>query len=304
MKNSIYLVVVIVLLSFCATAQQSPLYSQYMMNDFVINPAIAGTKDYAPVRTVIRSQWTGIEGNPNTQTLSYHSALKNPKVGLGGFVFNDKIGPVSQTGISAAYAYHMKVTENSRLSLGLAGLLYMYQLNTSMLNFDHQGNTDNVLTTGNFGAYYPNFSFGAYYSGENYYVGFSIPELMQTKISNSQDYFIIKQLRHYYLNAGYKFELNENYSIMPSVMLRYVQAAPVGIDINASFEAYEKLNFGISYRKGDAVVPFFGIRIKEMYLLTYSYDITTSGLSGHTKGSHEIMLGYNINRKTTSSSFQ
>lgn len=301
MKKVICLVITITLFGYHSIwAQQLSLFSQYVQNDFVLNPAIAGTKDYAPLRTVIRNQWSGIEGNPNTQTLSYHSAMKNPKIGIGGYIFNDQIGPISQTGISASYAYHLKLSNSSKLSFGLSGLLYMYQLNTSKLKFDQQNSSDNVLTTGNFKAYYPNFSFGTYYSGENYFVGISVPELIQTKVSNSQDYTIIKQVRHYYLSGGYKFVLNENYSLTPSVLVKYVHAAPVGFDINASFEAYQKFYFGVSYRKDDAIVPFFGLKLNEKYIISYSYDITMSGLNRHTKGSHEIMLGYNIHKKAAS----
>ncbi|HET6245612.1 MAG: type IX secretion system membrane protein PorP/SprF [Bacteroidetes bacterium] len=305
MKKTIGFIVSISLMGcFTLSAQQLPLISQYVQNDFVLNPAIAGNKDYAPIRTSIRNQWAGLEGNPNSQTLSFHSAMKNPKVGIGAFLFNDKIGPISQTGISASYAYHLKLSNESKLSFGLSGLLSIHQLNTNQLKFDQQNNTDNVLTTGDFKAYYPNFSFGTYYTGKNYYVGLSIPELIQTKISNSKDYFIIQQARHYYLTGGYKFKLNENYTVLPSFLIRYVSAAPIGIDINASFEAFEKFNFGISYRKADAIVPFFGFRIKETYILCYSYDITMSGLNKHTRGSHEITLGYNLHRKKSNASIQ
>jgi type IX secretion system PorP/SprF family membrane protein len=282
------------------SAQQLPLYSQYTENDFVLNPAIAGMKDYAPFRAILRDQWVGMEGNPNTQTVSMHGAVMAGKMGVGGFVFNDQIGPISKSGISASYAYHLKFGNGSKLSFGLGALLYLYQLKTNQLHFDQQNSTDNVVNTGTFKAYYPNFSFGMYYSTQKFYVGISAPELIQTKMSNSQDYSIIKVARHYYLSGGYKFNINENYTIQPSVLVKYTEAAPVEADITATFEAYKKFNIGVSYRSSAAIVVSMGYKIKEKFVIGYAYDIITTALNTYSKGSHEIMIGYNFNNKKPS----
>lgn len=284
------------LLTVNAFAQQAPLFSQYMHNDYVLNPAIAGSKSYTPIRSVIRSQWVGIEGQPNTQTLSIHSRLGRHN-GVGGYVFNDVIGPIAQTGISASYAYHIEFSQNSHLALGLGAMAYLYKLKTNELNFDSQGSTDNVLTEGNFKAFYPNFSFGTYYYGEKYYAGVSVPELLQTKITSSEEFFIMRQVRHYYLMGGYKFNLGEKYALEPSTLVKYVQGAPVEYDITAKFTAYDKVSLGASYRSNDAVVAFLGFKFQERWHLGYSYDITMTELTNYTKGSHEIMLGYDIMKK-------
>lgn len=295
-KIACFSIIVLIKIS-TLSAQQLPLFSQYSENDFVLNPAIAGMKDYSPFRAIIRDQWVGMEGNPNTQTVSMHGAIMNQKMGVGGFIFNDQIGPISNSGISASYAYHLKFTNESKLSFGLGGLLYMYQLKTNQLSFDQHNASDNVLTAGNFKAYYPNFSFGIYYTLKKFYLGISAPELIQTKISNSQNYFIIKQARHYYLSCGYKFNINDNYTIQPSVLVKYTQAAPVEVDVTATFEAFKKFNLGVSYRSNDAIVASLGFKIKEKYIFGYAYDITMSSLNNYSKGSHEIMIGYNFNSK-------
>jgi type IX secretion system PorP/SprF family membrane protein len=283
-------------------AQQTPLFSQYMHNDYVLNPAVAGTKTYVPIRSVLRSQWTGIEGQPNTQTLSIHGRVRK-KVGIGGYVFNDVIGPVSQTGISASYAYHLKFGNGTQLSMGLGGLVYLYKLRADELKFDSQGSSDNVLNEGNFRAFYPNFSFGTYYYGEKFYIGASVPELLQTKISSSDEFFIMREVRHYYLTGGYRFDIGENYRIEPSTLMKYVPAAPVEVDISAKFTAYDKFYIGTSYRSNDAVVAFLGFRFQEKYIIGYSYDITMTELGRYSKGSHEIMLGFDLRRKEDQPSF-
>jgi type IX secretion system PorP/SprF family membrane protein len=274
-------------------AQQAPLFSQYMHNEYVLNPAVAGSKTYTPIRSVIRSQWTGIEGQPNTQTLSIHGRLKR-HTGIGGYIFNDNIGPISQTGVSASYAYHMQLGETSQLSLGLGAMAYLYKLKTNELHFDSQGSTDNVLNEGNFKAFYPNFSFGAFYYSEKFYAGISVPELMQTKITSSEEFFIMKQVRHYYLMSGYTFHMGEKYKLEPSTLVKYVHGAPVELDLSAKFTAYDKFSLGASYRSNDAVVAFLGFTFQERWHLGYSYDITMTELSKYTRGSHELMLGYDI----------
>lgn len=275
-------------------AQQLPLFSQYMNNKYVLNPAVAGTISGSSFRTVLRSQWTGLEGNPNTQTVSGHALLKK-NVGLGGYIFNDKAGPLQQTGVSGSYAYHINMGA-ARLALGLGGLFYMYKLNTDELAFDSQGSTDLVLNRGNFSGFYPNFSFGAYYYTDKYYAGFSVPEILNNEITSSDQFYIMKQVRHYYLAGGYRFSFDRSntYQLEPSVLMKYVKGAPTQFDVNARFIIKKMISIGASYRTNDAIVAMLGLIIDNKYHLGYSYDVTTTTLSNFQKGSHEIMLGIDL----------
>lgn len=277
-------------------AQQLPLYSQYMFNDFVINPAVAGTKEFIPITMVVRDQWVGFEGQPKTQTLSAHGALNNKNVGVGGYVFYDQIGPVTTTGLSGAYAYHLK-SGNSKLSFGLSALMYLYRLNTSALQFDNIGNVDNVVAKNSFQTFAPNFSFGMHYSIKGFFAGISIPEILQTKLLTNQDFFVMQTKRHYFVNTGYNYEVNDKFQIEPSVLVKYVAGAPIEIDINARVKAYEKIFAGVSYRTNDAIVALAGFNILDQLQLGYSYDITTTAIKLYSKGSHEIMLRYAISEK-------
>lgn len=278
-----------------ALAQQLPLYSQYMHNSFVLNPAIAGTSENAPFRAIIRNQWTGMEGAPKTQTLSYHNSIKDKNMGFGLYVFNDRIGPISQAGISGAYSYRLDFGDAGKLSFGLGAQVYRYRIYTEDLKFNNQANTDQAIASGgDFRAFYPNFSFGAHYYADKYFVGISIPELVENRISNSTESFILKKKRHYYLTGGYKFKIDDTYILEPSLLVKYVAGAPVELDINARLWAFDKFNLGVSYRTNDAVVLILGFKFKNQYHIGYSYDITTSSLKNHSSGSHEIMLGYDF----------
>jgi type IX secretion system PorP/SprF family membrane protein len=278
-----------------AQAQQLPLYSQYMHNDLVLNPAVAGTKDFAPFRSIIRSQWDGIEGNPNTQTLSFHNSIKDKKMGFGISVFNDRLGPVGQAGISGTYSYRLEFSEKSKLSFGLSGQIYRYRIDVNELRFNNTTNTDKALmANGDYRSWHPNFSFGTLYYSENYWAGLSIPELLENRVGSSRDAFILKKKRHYYLTGGYRYKIDETYTIEPSMVVKYVANAPMQLDLNARLHAFDKFSLGVSYRTNAAVVLLIGFKFKEQWHFGYSYDITTTPLKNYTVGSHEIMIGYDL----------
>lgn len=278
-------------------AQQLPMFSQFQNNAFVINPAVAGTEKYAPLRFVVRDQWTGIEGGPMTQTLSYHNSFMKDKMGIGTFLFNDKFGTVSRTGLNATYSYIVSFNEGSKLSFGVSGLFYLYRLNTSELKFESSDNTDPVLYQGNFRAFTPNASFGVLYSAKSYSFGLALPELIPVKISPSKDFYVVQQQQHYYLTATYKLKLSDNVYLEPGLLMKHVKGAPTELDFNVNLRVKNMVNIGASYRTNDAVALMASYLIKEKYLIGYSHDLTISGLKSIAKGTHEIVLGINLSKK-------
>lgn len=283
--------------SVIAHAQQQPLYSQYEHNAFVLNPAFAGTLGYTEIKTVFRSQWTGLEGGPQTSTLSFNTGWDDKKIGYGGYVFSDKLGPVTKTGINASYAYHAKVGKESMLSFGLSGLFYLYKLNTEELKFDAAGNSDLVLLTGDFKAYDPNVGFGMYYKNKRSFIGFSIPQLVPVKITASRDFFVVQEKQHYFLSTGTRLKMSDNVDLNPSLLFKYVNGAPAQLDASVNVNFKKVFYIGASYRSGAALVLLFGVNYKEEFSFGYSYDITTSGIGSYAKSSHEFMLCYNIKHK-------
>ena len=288
-----------------SSAQQLPLFSQYMQNAFVINPAVAGTQGYTEFRSMIRNQWTGLKNetnfgsNPKTTTLSLNTGWDEKKIGIGGYIFTDKIGPVSKTGFNATYAYHIVTGKGSMLSFGASGLFYLYRLNTSELKFEtgQNMNVDKVLNDGNFHAYTPNMSFGIYYKAKKYHLGFSIPEMVQSQIGSAQDFFVVQERRHVFIDGGVVLKISDNVDIDPSMLVKYVSGAPAQIDANVCMDYKKILYFGASYRSGAALSLMFGYTYKNAFKFGYAYDLTTSGLSTYAKGTHEICIGYNIFRK-------
>jgi type IX secretion system PorP/SprF family membrane protein len=282
------------LISISCFGQQAPMYSQYMHNYIIFNPAVSGAKPYAIIRGDIRDQWLGIEGHPRTQTLSIDAPLFRNKVGIGAYYFNDRVGPVHRSGFSLAYAYHFKVSYKMKIALAMNGTYYTTRLKADELVFGQQDlNTDNAINPDNLKSVYPNFGFGTYLYTRLYYFGFSVPELTRFKVGQ-MDNFAITQKRHYYVMGGYFLPLTDNLVFAPSALIKYVKGAPLSIDFSSMFRLYRVFDAGLSCRWRDSFVLLTGYTFRENLHVGYSYDFTTTDLSRYTSGTHELTFSYHI----------
>ncbi len=298
------------LVSWGSYAQQLPLYDQYMMNPYILNPAIAGYDGYTTLDLTVRTQWVGIPNAPNDQIFSAQTRLlknkfkikrgkgknvmkpgRSGRVGLGGFVFNDNNGSVSRTGMHFSYAYHLWIGR-SQLSFGLGGTAYQFQIkNLDFLEDEplvEQGIYEPVFV--------PDADFGVYYNAvypNSYYVGFSIKNLLQSylKLGNrSLEEF--RMYRHYYLMGGYKFEFS-NFDLEPSFLAKTSSQLSPQLDIN--LKAYFMKNYwiGLSYRTNKTVVALFGVSVKRIYF-GYAFDYEFNNIVKHSFGSHEFSISVKL----------
>jgi len=292
MKKNVSLIIIALYIGIEAVSQQLPLYSQYMFNSFLLNPGIAGSVDYFPIRITARQQWAGIKGAPSTQALSAHYLLNNQKFGVGGFLFNDKFGPLGQTGLQASFAYHIPLAEiNSKLGLGLAFKAFQFKFDESDLVTIEPN--DVAVTGGKITKFVPDADFGAYLYGEKYYVGLSATQIIQFKIDLGENNLDKNQIiRHYYLNGGYRYAINEEFEIEPSVLIKGTMRTPWQIDLNA--KAIYKSTYwgGLSYRTSKDLVFMVGLKYKKLYF-GYAFDYTFSNIKNYSNGSHEILIGFN-----------
>lgn len=278
-------------------AQQLPMYTHYMYNTLSINPAYAGSRDALTLTALHRSQWVGFKGAPMTQTLTLHGPVKYKNIGLGLSLSNDKIGPTNNTAIFADFAYIMRLNKKSKLSLGLSAGTNVMQANLSTLELDQQ--VDPVFANNVNNHFTPNFGFGAYYSRERFYAGLSTPNLLQNSYSIVQmadgSSLIAKEQRHYFLIAGALFNLSNNLAFKPTTLVKVTEAAPIQIDVTASFILMKKLQLGVMFRSGDAFGALLGLDISEQFNIGYSFD-WSYGLrtAKYNSGSHEIMLRYDF----------
>lgn len=297
MSRKYYYTWLLGILVICAGAQQLPQYTQYMLNEMAINPAVAGKDDYADVRSNNRYQWVGITDAPRTYMLTGHGPIKDKNMGVGMNLYTDIVGPTRRTGISAAYAYHLKIKDDMRLSMGLSAGVVQWGIDGSKLTL-HDDGDENLLTSYRT-TYVPDFGAGLYFhKKDRFYFGFAVPQLYQAPIGlydNSSK--SSKLVSHFNLNGAYKFDLNEDFKIEPSFLVKYASPAPVKVDGGVRVIYKEQVWLGAAYRSHDAVTALIGYMYKNYLMIGYSYDYTTTNLQKYTTGTHEIMLGVRFSRK-------
>jgi type IX secretion system PorP/SprF family membrane protein len=302
---------VLLMLSATVTfAQQDAQYSMYMFNGMSINPAYAGSRERPAITALYRHQWTGIAGAPKTFTLSGHSPLLNDRIGVGGAITSDNIGVLNLISLSGNFAYRIKFNNNTKLSVGMSAVFNNFRQRFSEITTTNENDPN---FSRNISVISPNFGVGTYYYGERFYVGFSIPHILNASINESGKFEgtekVARQFRHYFATAGYVFNAGESLKIKPSVLYKYVNNAPSSLEPSLGFLIKDALWLGASYRFGfgqagggfgsDAVIGMIEYDFLKNFRIGYAYDFTVSQLNNYTSGSHEIMVGYEFGKKET-----
>ena len=295
MKKFLY-ITVIALLVTNLQAQQLQQYTQYMLNDLAINPAVAGKDNFADMRSNNRYQWVGMTDAPRTYMLTLHSPLKNRHMGLGTHIYTDIVGPTRRVGISLVYAYHIKITEKTRVSLGLNAGIQQWGIDGHKL-YLHDAGDDNLLTQYQT-RIVPDFGAGIYVHNEKWYLGFSAPQLYQSPIKLYPDGDHKGTLvSHFLLNGAYKFDINDDFKVEPSFLAKYANPAPIKVDVGARVIYQEQVWLGVGYRHNDALTALVGFMYKNYLMIGYSYDFTTTNLKNYSSGTHELMLGLRFSKQ-------
>lgn len=296
MKNFYFLIAILFVSLSTTQAQQLPQFTQYMYNTVSINPAYAGSRDGLSLTALHRSQWAGIEGAPNTQTLSIHSPLTNEKIGLGLSVINDKTGYENYTYLYGDFSYTINVSEDVTLSFGAKAGFSYYGLDESL--FTDQNVLQDPFFSEQFNKWTPNFGAGLYLSSQDWYLGLSAPKLINNDNIEFSQYVALEQV-HYYLTGGYVFNLSDTWKLRPTALAKATSGAPLSFDMSAALIYDEKVYLGGTYRVDDAIGAFVDFQIFEPLRIGYAYEYSISDLRPYTTGSHEILLIYELRYKNT-----
>ncbi|MDR0230334.1 MAG: type IX secretion system membrane protein PorP/SprF [Flavobacteriaceae bacterium] len=278
-----------------AFAQQEPLYSQYMYNTTVFNPAYAGSTGAPSIFGQYRTQWVGLEGSPKTATISAHAPLGDSKVGMGITFVNDQIGAMDQNNIAIDFSYTVDLNQDWKMALGLKGAIDLLSVDYDKLSKLHE--TDPVFKENIKNRFTPNIGAGTYFYNRNSYIGFSVPSFLQQKRYNGNDDIVMEQKMTFYLMGGHVFNLNENLDLKPAVLLKAVSGSPIQADISANFLFYKKVTAGLAYRTSSSIAALAGFQVRDGLFIGYSYDATTTKLAQYNSGSHEIFLKFDLVKK-------
>ena len=284
-------------------AQQLPQITQYMNNNYVINPAVAGMYDYYQVNTTIRNQWAGINDAPRTSVISIYGR-HSEHVGLGGTVYNDVTGPTSRIGGSASYTYAFQLTQKVKLSLALQGGFTQFKIIKN--NIPVKDQEDPLMLGGDVVRTLPDATFGFNVSGNKWYIGAAIPQLLSSELKLMDDDFARiydttsqngKLASHIYVLGSYTYDINPAISIEPSFFLKSVAGAKTQIDFGVKSEYKEMIWVGMNYEMNNdlsSIAALLGYKINDRFNIGYSYGMPSSATSSYHSGSHEFMLGIKL----------
>jgi type IX secretion system PorP/SprF family membrane protein len=305
MRRIIYIILLLLLFLIEAVSQQSPAFSQYMLNGFLLNPAVAGSEGYTALNLTVREQWVGLTDGPSTYAVSFQTRLmkesqisrsasvkkdekaaeKGGRVGLGGYIFTHRNGAVNRTGMKFTYSYHIDL-EKAQLSFGLSMAGYQYSLDEDKIKLEVP---DDDLWLGiHQSVFIPDADVGVYLSTRDYWLGFSVDQLLESAIKfGDEGYESLTMERNYNLLGGYDFQVNRDVIISPSTYIKLTGNGRMQVDI--STKCYFKQNFwgGLTYRTGSSIIVMAGVSV-DRFVFGYSYDIGLNSLIKDSYGTHEF----------------
>ena len=315
-------------------AQQKPHYTQYILNQYIINPALSGIENYADIKISHRHQWTGISGSPVTTYASVQAPIgKNnyrttatsfdvpgenprgqrywetytaaePHHGVGVQVFNDVAGALRNTSIYGTYAYHVGLSPRTSIAAGFGVGASRYSLDASKLNFGSVSVDPVVYSSDILRKTNVDLTAGLYLYSADYFAGLSAQQIIPSKLDYSNNTVTAstgKTVPHLFATAGRRFLIDEDFNLIPSLMLKYVQPLPVQVETNLKLQYQNTLWLGASYRHKDGYAGMFGLHVFNTFNISYAYDHTTSNLNTYSKGTHEILIGFIIGNKYSDS---
>ena len=317
----------------CVTlhAQQQPHYTQYIINGYIINPAITGIENYTDVKLSHRHQWVGIQDAPVTTYFTIHKPLgkqddrttatsyemkdENPRGryfwqdyeaakphhGIGLKVVNDRTGPLNNFGGYVSYAYHLGVSARTSIAMGFEAGARNLSLNRSKLDFGSANPVDPAIySSGDLNQLKPDFGAGVYVYSADYFVGVSAQQMITQKIYFSDNTLRQQDSRlvpHIFATAGYRFLITDDLSGLPSVMGKYISPLPFQLDLNMKVQYRDVFWLGASYRFEDSFAGMLGVNVSNTFNFGYSYDYSISKLNRVSRGTHEIVFGFLLGNK-------
>ena len=295
------LITLLTFVSVLGVAQQEAQYSNYQMNNFMLNPGVAGSYPYMNVKLGARYQWVGIQGAPRTYFATFHAPIHHPDAmpntrhkfthhGMGFSLASDQAGAFKFQSFSVTYAYHLKLNRQYTLSTGASFGLKSFSIDANQLEFV-QTTTDQSIG-GTTSKAVPDGNFGFWLYSDRLFAGLAGRQLFGNNLSISPTGGRQRLERHYFATIGYLTDINTVWHFIPSTMIQLAAGAPMQIDLNGTFWYEKKFAVGVSYRHLDATYLILDYVYKDALEIGYAYDFNISKLSKYNSGTHEIIVGY------------
>ncbi len=335
MKKLLFIPVVFVCVQ--VMGQQRPHYTQYILNNYILNPALSGIENYTDVKISTRDQWVGLNGAPKTTYFSIQAPIgkgdyrtsstsfevpgQNPRGkyywenytaaephhGIGMTIVNDRTGSFNRFTANATYAYHLGLTPTMNLSAGFSAGITNVSIDRTKQDFSGAGDPYDPATgasiSGELNRIRPDLGFGLWLYSKSFFIGLAAQQIIPQKLSFSDDATFLNKGRlvpHIFLTGGYRFMAGEDVNIIPSVMMKYVQGSSKNNfqpELNLKVQYRDQLWLGGSYRYQDGYAGMVGFNVSNTFNVGYAYDITTTALNTVSKGTHEFVVGFMFGNK-------
>ena len=327
-----------VIITINVMGQAKPYYTQYVLNNYVLNPALSGIENYTDLKMSYRNQWTGIDGAPVTGYVSIHTPINktdykttatsfdiqgyNPRGnaywdnytaspahhGTGLIILNDKSGFINRWSVSGSYAYHMPLSTKTNLSAGFSAGISSVNLDRSKIVYGDLDPNDPAIgySSGELNKIKPELGVGLWLYSADYFAGISILNIVMGKnrfVNNNKygDCFT----PNYFFTAGYRFNLGDDFNMIPSVMLQYWKPQLIGEHFNVKLQYRDLMWAGAGFRNSGFVSGYsalFGLNLANTLNMSYSYEVSNSSrLRNYTGNTHEIMIGFILGNKFSES---
>lgn len=332
--KKIFIAAYLLMATLWVTAQAKPSYTQYVLNNYILNPAVTGIENYTDIKLSYRNQWTGITGAPVTGYFTMHTPIgksdlrtnatsfqvpgENPRGkqyweeytapaphhGVGVTILNDKAGYINRWTFSGSYAYHKPLGVRTTLSAGINAGMSSINLDRSKINWASLDPNDPAVGYANdeLKKVKPEIGAGLWLYSADYFVGLSALNIVpgKVKFQNNNEHASYYE-PNYFLTAGYRLLLNNDLNLIPSVMLQYWQPQLLGVHGNAKLQYKDLLWVGASYRYGDLISGYSamaGMNVGNTFNVSYAYEVaTTNKMRAYTGNTHELMIGFILGNK-------
>lgn len=307
MTKANQLLAVLLFLSLAVCAQQDAQYTQFMYNKLGFNPAVAGSPESTLLRVTARQQWLGLEESPSSQLASFNTPLTAAGTGIAARLSRVTIGLEQQYNVEGSYAYRFAIGRGTRLGIGISASARYFNIDYPNARPTQGGGVDVAIPGATESKIVPNFGAGLYVDGPNYYVGLSLPRLLESNIDLGDEVTIIsREARHYYFMGGIKFALSEKLAIEPQMLAKFVNGAPFDADFNVTAHVGQNLFTGLSYRLGgngggESASILAGLYLSEKLSMCMAYDLGLSDLKSSQNGSIELVVAYSVGGRSAAS---
>ena len=293
MKKLNFLLGLLLLTSSSLLAQQESMITFYKNHLNLVNPAYIGADKMTSLQSSIRNQWSGIKDAPSTQAVSFMTTLRDEKFSLGVSFIHDQVFIEKQSFIAIDFAYDLQLNDKLNLLMGIKAGGNNYEVNTQGLQ-TYNVNIDPSLTP--ISRFNPNIGAGFYLKHDKYFVSLSVPKMLNTDRAKNEDGFatVATDRAHFYFSTGYSFTLNENLDLLPLTMVRYVNGAPVSVDLTLTTIFNKNFQLGATYRTDKSLAGMVQFKIRPKMNVGYAYEYSSRSLLGKVNGSNELFIQFKL----------